>query len=64
MELYRQGVAILSDHLGPVDSVRFLQLLDPGSGDYTASRQKQPETTSMQYLCDDIREFEVNRPKL
>jgi hypothetical protein len=63
MELYRHGVAILSDHLGPVDSIRFLQLLDPGSGDYTAARQNQPEAGSIESLCEDIKAYEIHRPK-
>lgn len=63
MELYRHGVAILTDHLGPVDSIRFLQLLDPGSGDYTAARQNQPDTGSIESLCEDIKAYETNRPK-
>ena len=39
IELYRLGVAALDQALGPVESHRFLRLLDPGSGDYTAERQ-------------------------
>ena len=39
IELYRLGVAALDQALGPVESLRFLRLLDPGSGDYTAERQ-------------------------
>ena len=62
MELYRHGVAILSDHLGPVDSIRFLQLLDPGSGDYTAARQNEPEKGSMESLCEDIKAQEIKPP--
>jgi len=63
IDLYRQGVAVLNDHLGPVDSIRFLRLLDSGSGDYTAARQKQPDQGSVAEICTEIRDFEANRPK-
>ncbi len=63
IDLYRQGVAILADHLGPVDSVRFLRLLDKGSGDYTATRQAQPDEGTMEDLCAEIRAFEAEQPK-
>ncbi len=63
IDLYRQGVAILTDKLGPVDSIRFLRLLDQGSGDYTATRQNQPDEGTMEDLCAEIRAFEANTPK-
>lgn len=55
MELYRRGIAALRQQLGPVDAVRFLHLLDPGSGDYTAERQAQEDKPSMADLCAKIR---------
>jgi len=63
IDLYRKGVAILADHLGPVDSIRFLRLLDKGTGDYTATRQSQPDQGSMKELCSEIRDFEVTQAK-
>ena len=63
IDLYRQGVAVLTDHLGPVDSVRFLRLLDKGSGDYTATRQNQPDEGTVTELCAEIRAFEATSPK-
>ena len=63
IDLYRQGVAVLTDKLGPVDSVRFLRLLDQGSGDYTAARQNQPDEGTMEDLCAEIRAFEAKRLK-
>jgi len=63
IDLYRQGVAILADHLGPVDSIRFLRLLDKGSGDYTATRQSQPDQGTVEELCAEIREFEATQTK-
>ncbi len=64
LDLYRRGVAILSQQLGPVDSVRFLHLLDHGSGDYTAERQAQPDNGSVTELCAEIRKCsEAHKPK-
>jgi hypothetical protein len=60
MELYRRGVAALREQLGPVDSIRFLHLLEHGSGDYTAERQAQAdEDISMAELCAEIRASEA-----
>ncbi len=63
IDLYRQGVAILTDKLGPVDSIRFLRLLDQDSGDYTATRQSQSDKGTMEDLCAEIHAFEANPPK-
>ena len=63
IDLYRQGVAILADHLGPVDSIRFLRLLDKGSGDYTATRQAQQDQGTMEELCAEIRALEGTQTK-
>ena len=62
IDLYRHGVAVLTDHLGPVDSVRFLRLPDPGSGDYTATRQNQLDEGTVEEQCAEIRAFEANSP--
>lgn len=43
LELYRLGVTALDSALGPIESLRFLRLLDPGSGDYTAERQARQD---------------------
>ena len=57
IELYRLGVAALDQALGPVESLRFLRLLDPGSGDYTAERQTSMDQnpSTVDDLCDKIR---------
>lgn len=55
IELYRRGVAALREELGPVDTVRFLHLIDQGSGDYTAERQAQTDDVSLDQLCEEIR---------
>jgi hypothetical protein len=46
-EIHKQGIDALVKVLGPVDAVRFLQIYDQGSGDYTRERKqwlvKDPE---------------------
>lgn len=56
IELYRQGVSALNEALGPVESLRFLRLLDPGDGDYTAERRRRMEadTESLEGLIARI----------
>jgi hypothetical protein len=34
-EIHKQGIYALVKVLGPVDAVRFLQIYDPGSSNYT-----------------------------
>lgn len=55
LELYRRGLTALQQELGPVDSIRFLHLTDPGSGDYTAERQSQEDGASLDALREEIR---------
>ncbi len=56
-ELYQQGVTALNQALGPVESLRFLRLLDPGNGDYTAERRRRMggDTESLDCLIARIR---------
>jgi len=39
-QLRRAGLMALVEALGPVDATKFLRLFDPGSGDYTAERDR------------------------
>lgn len=55
IELYRRGLTALREQLGPVDSIRFLHLFDPGSGDYTAERQAREDDGGLDALCEEIR---------
>ena len=55
IELYRRGLSALQERLGPVDSIRFLHLFDPGAGDYTAERQAKADESTLDSLCDEIR---------
>jgi hypothetical protein len=37
--LQHEGLEALIQSLGPIDAIRFLQIYDPGYGDYTAERK-------------------------
>ena len=39
-QIREEGICVLTESLGPVDAIRFLQQFDAGSGDYTATRQR------------------------
>jgi len=54
-ELYRRGLIALQELLGPVDSIRFLHLFDPGAGDCTAERQARTDEGNLEALCEEIR---------
>jgi hypothetical protein len=38
-EVLRDGMRVLFEGLGIVNAIRFIQLVRPGTGDYTAERQ-------------------------
>ena len=42
-EIRRAGYEVLARELGPVAMVRFLQMFDLGSGDYTKERQQRQD---------------------
>ena len=50
-EIHKQGIDALAKVLGPVDAVRFLQIYDPGSGDYTKERKQWLEADPDKYLA-------------
>jgi hypothetical protein len=39
-EVRQEGISALTESLGPVDTIRFLQQFDLGHGDYTAERHR------------------------
>jgi len=50
-EIHKQGIDALVKELGPVDAVRFLQIYDQGSGDYTKERKTWLENDPNKYLA-------------
>ncbi len=45
IEIRTVGIRALSDALGPVDMVRFMQQYDVGYGDYTKEKQKEQDVS-------------------
>lgn len=47
-QIQREGLDVLVERLGPDDAIRFLQIYEPGSGDWTKERrailEKDPDT--------------------
>ena len=39
-QIREEGISVLTESLGPVDAIRFLQQFDVGHGDYTAERHR------------------------
>jgi len=50
-EIHKQGIDALVKVLVPVDAVRFLQIYDQGSGDYTKERKQWLEKDPDKYLA-------------
>jgi len=43
IEIRKIGLQALNDALGPVGMVKFIQLFENGSGDYTNEKYQQPD---------------------
>lgn len=50
-EIHKRRIDALVKELGPVDAIRFLQIYDTGSGDYTKERKQWLETDPDKYLA-------------
>ena len=50
-EIHKEGIEALVKVPGPVDAVRFLQIYDSGSGDYTKERKTWLENDPEKYLA-------------
>ena len=53
-ELRAEGLKALRDRLGPAGTIRFLQLFDPGKGDYTGDRQQWLKDLSVDEIAREI----------
>ncbi len=43
-QIQQEGLDVLVEKLGPDDAIRFLQIYEPGSGDWTEDRKKYLDT--------------------
>jgi hypothetical protein len=43
-QIQQEGLDILVEKIGPDDTIRFLQIYETGSGDWTKDRKKYPDT--------------------
>jgi hypothetical protein len=43
-QIQQEGLDVLVEKLGAVDTIRFLQIYEPGSGDWTKDRKKYLDT--------------------
>lgn len=55
------GLKALSDELGPVGLVRFLQQFEMGHGDYTADRHRWLGNPTIQTLAQEIERRRATR---
>lgn len=58
LEIRQRGIKALTQALGPVGMVRFLQQLDTGQGDYTRDRQELLAEVSLE---DTITQIKAHR---
>ena len=54
-QLRRLGIEALNNKLGPVATVRFLQLFDKGVGDYTQERRDLMKSLDVPKIVEEIR---------
>lgn len=55
-QIRKVGIESLSQTLGPVGMVRFLQQIDMGSGDYTEERERWLGEITLNDIARDIEE--------
>ncbi len=61
IELRQKGYHALVKELGQVDTIRFLQDLGWGSGDYTQERQQSLKNVTRADFWQDIQEIRVKK---
>jgi hypothetical protein len=52
------GMSALFDALGPANALRFLQLFQPGSGDYTQDRNAWLDGLTLDEIMADVRRLQ------
>lgn len=62
IQIKKVGLEALAEALGPVGMVRFLQLFETGSGDYTKDRDKWLGKTSVRSVVEGIKKRRKMHP--
>ena len=62
-EIRRTGIQLLTQNLGAVGMVRFLQQSDLGWGDYTKEREQWLGNPSLSEIAADIKAMRKNWPQ-
>jgi hypothetical protein len=57
IELRKKGYQVLVKELGQIDTIRFLQEMGWGSGDYTKERQNSLKNVTREEFWQDIEEM-------
>lgn len=58
-EVRKIAYAALAEALGPADTIRFLQTMSTGSGDYTAERRQQIVESTVREMAAEIMKSET-----
>ncbi len=56
-EIYKLGLEILLEKLGPMGRVRFLGQCEPANGNYTADRHKWLDNLDMEAIMQEVQEL-------
>jgi len=62
-QLKSDGFAVLVEKLGMADAIRYLQLFDPGAGDYTRERRQWLDQLTPHEVLQSVRKAAHRRPR-
>ena len=62
LQIKKVGLEALAEALGPVGMVRFLQLFETGTGDYTKDRDKWLVKTSVRSVLEELKKRRKMHP--
>jgi hypothetical protein len=63
LKLREKGYQVLSENLGQIATIRFLQEFDWGHGDYTQERQQHLNIVTRDEFWEDIAKIRQNKRK-
>jgi hypothetical protein len=61
LELRERGYHALVSQLGQIDTIRFLQQMGWGSGDYTQERQESLDTVTREDFWQDLQQIRARK---